>query len=80
MKAIIRTFYPDNKLQEELDNLGMGNDVVIEEYSKLNILLDAGLNIQDIQVMQSDNLLRGGIQIFDTIVYVVKKGERFVQR
>jgi hypothetical protein len=76
MKAIIRTYYPDNQLQGILDGLGFANTRVLHEHEVLesiNALLNAGLNITVLQ--DSVNILGTC-----TLIWVVKKGERFVQR
>jgi hypothetical protein len=77
MEAIIRTYYPDNKLQEELDLLGFSKSKIlftkVDVLEAVSVLLDKGINVA---ILQNGT----NVSTADTLIWVVRKGERFVQR
>jgi hypothetical protein len=77
MIAIIRTFYPDNELQKRLFELGYDETVVFLGYDEVleavRVLLENDLNVA---ILQNGTT----VSTADSLIWVVKKGERFVQR
>ena len=77
MIAIIKTYYPDNELQKRLDGMGFAELKMLFGHSEVleavKTLLENDLNVAVLQNGTS-------VSTADTLIWVVKKGERFVQR